>query len=34
MGRMMSVIMDMDKMVGDLFEKGLSNLKTLVERQE
>ncbi|MEO7162816.1 MAG: SRPBCC family protein [Bdellovibrionia bacterium] len=31
MGRLMCVFMNMDKMVGDMFEKGLSNLKKLVE---
>jgi hypothetical protein len=31
MGRLMCVFMDMDKKVGAMFEKGLSNLKTLVE---
>jgi hypothetical protein len=28
MGRVMSVFMSMDKMVGPMFDKGLSNLKT------
>lgn len=32
MGRVMCVFMNMDKMVGGMFEKGLSNLKTLVEK--
>jgi uncharacterized protein YndB with AHSA1/START domain len=31
MSRLMCVFMNMDKMVGDMFEKGLSNLKILVE---
>jgi hypothetical protein len=31
-GRIMSIFMNMDKMVGGMFEKGLSNLKTLVEK--
>jgi hypothetical protein len=30
-GRLMCVFVDMDAMVGDMFEKGLSNLKNLVE---
>lgn len=34
MGRLMCMFMDMDKTVGGMFEKGLSNLKTLVEKQE
>ncbi len=33
-GRVMCVFMDMDKVVGGMFEKGLSNLKTLVEKKE
>ncbi|MEQ1877919.1 MAG: SRPBCC family protein [Bdellovibrionia bacterium] len=32
LGRAMGVFMDMDKMVGGMFEKGLSNLKTLAEK--
>jgi uncharacterized protein YndB with AHSA1/START domain len=32
MGRVMCVFMDMDKMVGGMFEKGLSNLKNQVEK--
>jgi hypothetical protein len=32
-GRIMCVFMDMDKVVGGMFEKGLSNLKNLVEKQ-
>lgn len=31
MGRLMCLFMDMDKMVGGMFEKGLNNLKMLVE---
>jgi hypothetical protein len=31
MGRLMCVFMDMDKVVGAMFEKGLANLKKLVE---
>jgi len=31
--RLMSVVMNMDKMVGGMFEKGLSNLKNLVEKK-
>jgi len=31
-GRMMCVFMNMDKHVGGMFEKGLANLKTLVEK--
>lgn len=31
MGRLMCLFMDMDKMVGGMFEKGLSNLKALAE---
>lgn len=31
-GRLMCLFMNMDKMVGGMFEKGLSNLKTLVEK--
>lgn len=31
MGRLMCVFMNMDKRVGGMFEKGLSNLKKLVE---
>jgi hypothetical protein len=34
MGRVMCLFMNMDKMVGSMFEKGLSNLKTLVESQQ
>ncbi|MEK7358296.1 MAG: SRPBCC family protein [Bdellovibrionota bacterium] len=30
-GRVMCLFMNMDKMVGTMFEKGLSNLKSLVE---
>lgn len=30
-GRLMCLFMDMDKMVGDMFEKGLGNLKRIVE---
>jgi uncharacterized protein YndB with AHSA1/START domain len=33
LGRLMCTFMNMDKMVGGMFEKGLSNLKTLVEGQ-
>jgi hypothetical protein len=33
MGRLMCTFMDMDKVVGGMFEKGLSNLKRLVETQ-
>ena len=32
MGRLMCVFMNMDKMVGGEFEKGLSRLKTMVEK--
>jgi uncharacterized protein YndB with AHSA1/START domain len=32
-GRVMCLFMNMDKLVGGMFEKGLSNLKTLVETQ-
>lgn len=32
-GRVMCLFMNMDKMVGGMFEKGLSNLKTLVESE-
>lgn len=32
MGRVMCVFVNMDKMVGGMFEKGLSNLKNLVEK--
>jgi uncharacterized protein YndB with AHSA1/START domain len=32
-GRLMCVFMDMDKVVGGMFEKGLSNLKKRVETQ-
>lgn len=31
LGRLMCLFMDMDKVVGGMFEKGLSNLKTVVE---
>lgn len=31
-GRIMCVFVNMDKMVGGMFEKGLSNLKNLVEK--
>lgn len=31
-GRLMCFFMNMDKMVGGMFEKGLSNLKALVEK--
>lgn len=31
--KMMSVVMDCEKMVGDQFEKGLSNLKTIAEKK-
>jgi hypothetical protein len=31
-GRVMCLFMNMDKMVGGMFEKGLSNLKALVEK--
>lgn len=31
-GRLMCLFVDMDKIVGGMFEKGLSNLKTLVEK--
>jgi hypothetical protein len=34
MGRLMCVFVNMDKVVGGMFEKGLSNLKNLVEKQE
>ncbi|MCB9169318.1 MAG: SRPBCC family protein [Flavobacteriales bacterium] len=34
MGRIMSVFMDMDKMVGPDFEKGLAKLKTMAEAKE
>lgn len=30
-GKAMSLVMDCDKMCGDLFEKGLANLKAIVE---
>ncbi|MCB0793619.1 MAG: SRPBCC family protein [Flavobacteriales bacterium] len=33
MGRVMGVFMDMDKMVGPDFERGLANLKTLAEEK-
>ncbi len=33
LGRMMCVFMNMDKYVGGMFEKGLSNLKNVVEKQ-
>lgn len=33
-GRLMCVFMDMDKMVGGMFEKGLQNLKSLVEKSK
>jgi len=33
-GRIMCMFMDMDKMVGGMFEKGLNNLKTLVEKSK
>lgn len=33
MGKLMSAFMDMDKELGPMFEKGLSNLKTLAEKQ-
>ena len=32
-GRVMSVFMNMDKMVGPMFEKGLSNLKGVTEKE-
>lgn len=32
LGRLMCTFMNMDKMVGGMFEKGLSNLKNLVEK--
>lgn len=32
-GRVMCLFMNMDKMVGGMFEKGLSKLKTIVEKQ-
>ncbi len=32
LGRMMCVFIDMDKMMGTLFDKGLSKLKTVVEK--
>ncbi len=32
LGRMMCVFINMDKMVGGMFEKGLANLKTLAEK--
>ncbi len=31
-GRLMCVFINMDKMVGGMFEKGLANLKTIVEK--
>ncbi len=34
LSRVMCVFMDMDKMVGGMFEKGLSNLKKLMETPE
>ncbi len=34
MGRLMCVFVDMDKLVGQMFEKGLSNLKNLVEKSK
>ncbi len=30
-GRLMCIFMNMDKMVGGMFEKGLAKLKTTVE---
>ena len=33
MGKLMSVIMDCDKMVGGQFEKGLTDLKAIVEKK-
>lgn len=33
MGRLMCIFVDMDKMVGGMFETGLGNLKALVEKQ-
>ncbi len=33
MARVISLFMDMDKMVGGMFEKGLANLKTVAEKQ-
>lgn len=33
MGRVFGLFMNMDKMVGGMFEKGLANLKTLVEKK-
>lgn len=33
MGRVMSVFMNMDKMVGPMFEKGLANLKGVTEKE-
>jgi uncharacterized protein YndB with AHSA1/START domain len=33
-GRLMCVFVNMDKMVGGMFEKGLSNLKTLMEKSK
>lgn len=32
MGKLMSLFFNMDKMVGGMFEKGLSNLKKIVEK--
>ena len=32
-GKLMSVFIDMDRMVGKDFEAGLANLKTLTEKQ-
>lgn len=32
MGRLMCVSMDIDKMIGGMFEKGLSNPEMLVEK--
>ena len=32
MGKIMDVILNLDKMVGDMYEKGLANLKAVVEK--
>ncbi len=34
MGKLMSVLIDCDKMIGGQFEKGIANLKKLVEAQK
>ena len=33
LGKVMSVFIDMDKMIGKDFEAGLANLKALAEKQ-